>query len=229
MNSPTVPSIPNVFAIYRRETETFQLLQFEVDEHGNVPRLKNWAQPTFRERTNDPAVRPWINGQEWYVEPSEKQEETPLIHSIVIHDQTYHFWRLGYRLVWSNYAVHSRKSTIAAKTWSESPCIEVLEFSSRYIYPRVNTGFYPRWVSSKPADLVAKLEEGRDAYRAFQDTIDPRDLRIRTPRIQEDEYERGPMPISSGIDMCFQYCILLLLFVSILGMYSLIFMSVRGI
>jgi hypothetical protein len=129
----------------------------------------------------------WLNGNEWYVEPNEFGEEKLQIQNVEIHEQLYNWCNTGYRLVWSNYAVHSRRNTLGAQVWNSSPTIPVLEFSSRQIFPRMYSPFYPRWVSVKPTELAETCNKARELFAKNEDSLVYKNLRIRTPKPEDDD------------------------------------------
>lgn len=190
--TPLKMSLPKVFAIYRRESETFQLLTYDSDENGNILRLKNWSRPHnphgIRVGEEDSEATRWYIGTEWYVEPTSDNDET--LHPIQMHDKEYQWWSLQHKLVWSSYMVYHNRHDMehAQDAWANAPQIPVLEFSSRHIYPRMDVlGFYPRWASANPQDIELESDRGRARYLEEKGHVDPKDLRIRTPKPDEDE------------------------------------------
>ncbi len=203
--------LPPVFAIYRADSESFQLLQPEISDDGKVVKLRPWARPTYRtisdeERKND-TIQLWLKGQEWYVVPTYSTDtKTPTeYHRVTIHDQSYTFWTLRHVLLWSNYITHARRHTTGLADWMNAPRIPILEFSSKLIYPRTELPIYPRWVEAKPHAVERESLAGRAMYKDFtmgndkptlydlpdeSETdhihIHPSELRIRTPR-EDDE------------------------------------------
>lgn len=193
--------LPKVFAIYRRETETFQLLTTESDEAGNLIRFKPWAKPTIEEIRNNPELECWANGgQEWYVVPTYNQgsAQPPDVHRFKLHNQGYCWWSLRHTLVWSDYLTHAQRRDSKREEWMASPRIPVLDFSSKLIYPRTILDTYPRWCDSSPSKLEMEAKRGYENFKENQDTpnrvdlddhIDPKDLRIRTPQPRDDDEE----------------------------------------
>lgn len=180
-------TLPKVFAIYRTTTETFLLLQTDENEHGEISRLKPWFTPNIKEIPSMPKEQreqhaSWLTGNEWYVEPAEVVAEEIKLENVEIHKQTYNWCYTGYRLVWSNYAVHSRRNTLGAPVWGNSPTIPILEFSSKQIYPRAYSPFYPRWVSVKTKELADACSKARALFVENEDELVYKNLRIRTPK-----------------------------------------------
>jgi hypothetical protein len=185
-------NLPNVFAVYRRDTCSFQLLQLEENE-----RLKCWSRPyadQWKNASEEEKERyaNWFRGQDWYVVPSETGVG---IHAITIHEKEYSWWHLGYDLVWTNSGVFNERHSAGTKAfWESSPRIPVVEFNTKRIYPRAETGFYPRWILGKQQEVYQKSElmweiylEGIKALNSKH--VEPSDLRIRTPRAGADENE----------------------------------------
>jgi hypothetical protein len=186
--------LPQVFAIYRHNTQTFQLIMPKFGDDGNVV-LTPWAPPTGEvlrklSEININEAKIWLNGQEWYVEPTRinPSEINVEIHKIKVSNRTFYWWPLYYRLVWSKYEVHSRRFSIGEETWIKSPSIPIIEMSPGVIYPRTTYGFYPRWASVKPRDLEvisyssrACLEQDSDYEREVT-----QNMRISTPKEKAD-------------------------------------------
>ena len=194
-------TLPSLFAIYRADVEQFQLVQPEFDAKGHITRLKNWARPdksswgsaTEKEREY---MLPWFRGQEWYIVPSTSagSTDTPHVYSVKVHNDTYHWWFLRHKLVWSDYLTHHNRATKMVGDWKASPSIPVIECNTKLIYPRTNTGFYGRWCDCVPMALT--IESAR-AWKEFKKTdmeaqetsFDPRDLRIKTPPPRDNDSE----------------------------------------
>lgn len=196
---------PKVFAIYRRETETFQFLTYETDEDNNIQRLKNWSQPRYPHGVQiapqeDTEGMRWFIGTDWYVEPTPFAGHQHKIHQVKIHDKTYYWWSLHHTLTWASYMVYHHRDDMehGQKAWANAPQIPVIEFSSRLIYPRLDVlGFYPRWVSVKPVQLEGEMDRATATYighkmngtilEHIHDHVDPKHLKIRTPVPKEKE------------------------------------------
>jgi hypothetical protein len=196
---------PKVFAIYRRETETFQFLTYETDEDNNVLRLRNWSQPRYPHGVQiapqeDTEGMRWFMGTDWYVEPTPFVGHSHKIHQVQIHDKIYHWWSLHHKLVWGSYLMYSNRINMAGgyDIWNKSPQIPVIEFSSRLIYPRMDVmGFYPRWASVTPPSLELESDRARTTFiehkmngtieEHIYDHVEPKHLKIRTPVPKEKE------------------------------------------
>ncbi len=188
--------LPQVFAVYRPETSTFQIMQPDTASDGSYLRLKNWSVPdnsdwksaSYEERGQ---MLQWFRGQEWYVVPTNKfqTEEPTRIHTIVVHSKTYHWWSTHHKLVWSNSMTWHKRSTntAAAQAWDASPSILVIELSTRLIMPRTDTSTFARWVDTNAEQLIVEKEHGLNAYKSMileEDRDDTTLLRIRTPPSQ---------------------------------------------
>lgn len=203
-------SPPKVFAVQRSETDTFQLLQIEEDEKGLT--LKNWNRPTLPSSLDKPSeerevMLPWYLGQEWQILPTPKKGQEAHIHTLKIQDVEQHWWSLHHNLVWSNQKVHENRFGKYAEVWENSPCIPVLEFNNKHIYPSTETGFQVRWLDTKPSEIQKESSRGWDSLKVFmnfkvdQERFDTSTLRIRTPpsrnqdsSTSEDEVEaRAPI------------------------------------
>lgn len=153
-------TLPPVFAVYNKATETFQLLQPEYAEDNSIQRLKIWARPDFAtwqqaDEATRYALMTWMNGQEWYVirEPADYDLQTTKIHG-----QDYTFAYTGYQLVWSNFRIHKARNTYTASEWNNAPAIHVLEFQNHQVYPREEvTQIYTRWSDVSPQDLNQRV------------------------------------------------------------------------
>lgn len=228
--------LPKVFAIYRQSTETFQLLQAEYDEDDNIIRLKQWAQPSVQDiksmtKETHEQYKCWLNGNEWYVEINNQSTNELKVHDVEIHNQNYKWYHTGYKLVWSNYHIHSRRNSLGAHTWNSSPSIPILDFSSRSIYPRTYSSFYPRWVSVKSSDLSEVLQKSRDSILKMEENVTYSDLRIRTPladiidndKFHDDDDTSDDEEYYDTIeDQCFPIVVASILVSSIVGLYGLI-------
>jgi len=194
-------SLPALFAIYRTDLEQFQLIQPEFNEKGSIQRLKNWARPdkaSWRQSSEEEreAMLPWFHGQEWYVVPTSTagSNEPPHIYSVKIHDDTYYWWFLRHKLVWSDYLTHHHRAGKMVNDWKASPSIPIIECNTKLIYPRTNTGFYARWSDCVPMALTIEStrawnEIKKPDVEAQEPPFDPRDLRIKTPPPRNDDSE----------------------------------------
>jgi hypothetical protein len=195
--------LPNVFAVYHPSMETFHVLQTERLEDGTIVRLKNWSRPSLRDWASTSAENKsdllrFSKGQEWYVCKSNRalSDTVPPIYKDTIHGKEYHFWFLNHMLVWSNYAMYRGRHGDSKDEWMKSPMIPVLEFYTKQVYPRTNTGFYTFWSETTKEEVEAASEAGRDQFRnSYQmedsvvDHIDPRYLRIRTPSPRDEDWQ----------------------------------------
>jgi hypothetical protein len=203
-------TLPSVFAVYRPETETFQLLQPDIDLTGSVIGLKNWALPDTQEWkrasvTEKKQMLPWFRGHEWYALPTRGAgSEDPIpIYTSTIHSQPYQWWSLRHKLVWSNYLTFGKRNGISAHEWNVAPSVMLIDFHTKLIYPRTNIGFYPRWTDTTPQILLEEVRNGLSAVtnteatqatQATQATTERANvsmLRIKTPpaRDSDDEFE----------------------------------------
>lgn len=239
-------TLPKVFAIYRAETETFQILQPDVASDGSILRLKNWARPDIRTYTHaSPAERDeltkWFRGQEWYVVPSSADPKPVIIHKVMIHDQAYAWWFCRHMLVWSDYQTHGGRRGPTANEWKQSPSIPIIQFNTKLIYPRTNLAMYPRWTDTTPEELKTMTQKGQTEFQVVgmnlaDEWFDPSTLRIRTPPPQEDEASASETeglyaprakvsygPIQSPLtrkESCVAYTILGAFMIFMIGIYS---------
>jgi hypothetical protein len=189
--------LPKAFAIYRAETETFQILQPDIGSDGTILRLKNWARPDIRTYTHaTPLEREeltkWFRGQEWYVVPSTSDPKPIVLHKTIIHEQAYAWWFCRHMLVWSDYHVYGGRRGLTATEWKNCPSIPIIQFNSKLIYPRTNLAMYPRWSDTTPEALKAISQKGQTEFQVVgmnlaDEFFDTSSLRIRTPPPQDDE------------------------------------------
>lgn len=189
-------SFPKVFAIYRAETETFQILQPDIASDGSILRLKNWARPDIRDYNHASPVErgeitKWFRGQEWYVVPSSEDPKPIMIHKVTIHDQAYAWWFCRHMIVWSDYMTHAGRRGSSAAAWKEAPTIPIIQFNTKLIYPRTMLAMYPRWTDTTPAALNDMSRKGQTEFQEVGMNLadahfDPSSLRIRTPPPLED-------------------------------------------
>jgi hypothetical protein len=200
--------LPKVFAIYRRDEETFQLIQTERNEAGEIQRLKGWARPEadswngISEREKDL----WFMGAEWYVEPTGYIGAEPILHNCILHDKHYKWWSAHHKLVWSNWQIYSSREGSGADLWHDSPHVPIIEFNNKHVYPREYIPFYPRWASAMPQDLEAELDRARHAYLTdLHQHVDPSELRIATPKEKASDIHKrrsvSPMPSDTESDL----------------------------
>jgi hypothetical protein len=185
--------LPATFAVYRPETATFQILQPDVASDGSYLRLKNWSVPDnldWKSATHEERAQmlQWFRGQEWYVLPTNKfqTDETPRIHTIVVHGKTYSWWSTHHKLVWSNSMTYTKREVnpAAAIAWENSPSILVIELSTRLIMPRTDTSTYAKWCDTSAESLIAEKERGLEEFQSLsvpEERDDTSLLRIRTP------------------------------------------------
>ena len=156
-------ALPSIFAIYHRDTDTFQFVQLERDDNGKVQRLKNWAQP-------DTEMTPWCNGNRWFVVPTDRLNSPPCMYMGRIHDQEYLWWSLHHMLVWSNSRIYKNASNPSSPLWMESPSILVVEFNNKRVYPRENTGFSSEYLNTSRDVLIDESDKVR--YRYMKNALD---------------------------------------------------------
>lgn len=238
-------SFPKVFAIYRAETETFQILQPEIASDGSILRLKNWGRPDIRDYNHASLaergeITKWFRGQEWYVVPSSEDPKPIMIHKVMIHEQTYAWWFCRHMIVWSNYMVHGARGGHMATEWKESPTIPIIQFNTKLIYPRTNLAMYPRWTDTTPDALVMMTRKGQIEFQEVGMNLadahfDTSALRIRTPPPQDDDASPSETeglyaprakisygPIQSPLtrkESCVAYSVLMMSMVFLMGMY----------
>jgi hypothetical protein len=193
--------LPKVFAIYRREEETFQLIQTEMNAAGEIQRLKGWRPPL--EEKDVSADSFWDLGSEWYVEPTDYKGLNPILHNCIVHDKPYKWWSAHHKLVWSNYRIYEDRDSYS--DWSHCHTIPILEFNNKHIYPREYVPVEARWASAMPQDLEEELDRARLAYLTdMHSHVDPSELRIQTPKEKlKTTYKRragSPMPSEGESD-----------------------------
>ena len=187
--------LPKVFAVYHPSTETFQILQTETLEDGSIVRLKNWSRPSRGnyDTTADELLR-FSKGNEWCVCKTNKdlsESELP-IYKETLHGKDYNFWFLNHMLVWTNYNIYVDRHGRTKEDWMKSPMIPVVEFYTKQVYPRTNTGFYVHWSETTKDAIEAISAAGRQkciehGLTEAYDHIDPRYLRIRTPSPRDED------------------------------------------
>lgn len=203
--------LPSIFAVYRHETESFQLIQLDY-ENNEIVRFKNWSRPDAIAIQKNAYYKCWAKGQEWYVVPTYNLGalEPPQCHTFHMSGREYEWWSLRHCLVWSNYEIHQNRYGSTQDAWMRSPRIPVLEFSSKLIYPRTVLDVYPRWCDSTVAKVKYESDRGRNEHRhrllmrylpnthtgTFKEEhIDPKDLRIRTPKLSEEDEILTPVSV----------------------------------
>ncbi len=202
--------VPKVFAIYKPKDEKFQLLQTVLNKDGSLLKLKPWAPPDLfgwnvwtEERKA--AMDRWIVGTEWYVEPLTNTPDMnkTCVYKTRVNEKYHYWWRLPYRLVWSNHVVYRTRDGVGKNSWDDCPSIPVLEFSSKQLYPRADTGFYTCWASVKEDTFKKIAQVVRENYLEYKDMmeishehVDPKDLRIATPKAnyEDDEHTSDHEP-----------------------------------
>ena len=195
--------LPQVFAIYRREEETFQLIQTESDKAGEIQRLKGWRPPL---EEGDVGANPsWDLGVEWYVEPTAYKGTEPILHNCILHNKAYKWWSVHHKLVWSNHEQYAYREN-ESQSWAACPSIPILEFNNKHVYPREYVAVEACWASAMPQDLEEELNRARHTY--LTDThkhVDPSELRIQTPKEKpRTSYKRrsvSPMPAETDSDL----------------------------
>ncbi len=165
--------LPSVFAVYRPEKETFQLLQTDINLDGSIIRLKNWTLPDTQEWKKasvmeQKQILPWFQGQEWYAVPTHGagSQEPIQIHTTTIHSQPYKWWSLRHKIVWSNYHTFGKRNGILAQEWDLAPSVMLIDFHTNLIYPRATIGFYPRWMDTSSQILMNEMRNGSVSYTA---------------------------------------------------------------
>ncbi len=248
-------SFPKVFAIYRAETETFQILQPDIGSDGTILRLKNWARPDIRDYNHAaPGEREeltkWFRGQEWYVVPSSTDPKPIVIHKVMIHDQVYAWWFCRHMLIWSDYMTHATRRGPSANEWKQSPSIPIIQFNTKLIYPRTILAMYPRWTDTKPEALVEMTRRGQTEFQEVgmnlaDEFFDTSALRIRTPPPLEDDTSASETeglyaprakswygPVQSPLtrkEACVAYTALMGSVLFLIGTYTFSVMAATGI
>jgi hypothetical protein len=201
--------IPKVFAVYRRDSQNFQIIQTEMNDSGEIQRLKGWARPEIDETADmtDEQQKMWFIGQEWYVEPTNYKGATSILYNCILHDKAYKWWSGHHKLVWSNCEIYKRRETTGHTLWNACHSIPILEFSTKQVYPREYVPIEARWASTAAEDLECELNAARLAYIAHEVSrhVDPSELRIQTPKEKASTIHKhravSPMPSDEGSDI----------------------------
>jgi hypothetical protein len=154
-------SFPRIFAVYNKSTESFHLLQTEIEDE-KIVRLKQWRRPDYSDwkKADDDekiTMMPWMTGQEWYIVPQSEREHAK--GTAEIHDQIYSFSELPYDLIWSNYIIHRGRNSYTRDEWDTAPGVPVVELSSRRILPRELAEVHVRWSEVHPKLFLQSLEQ----------------------------------------------------------------------
>lgn len=225
-------------------------------------RLKNWAKPDNVDwkkasENEKKLILPWFRGQEWYVLPSRGAglDEPSQIHTVTIHEQTYYWWSLHHKLVWSNYMTFGKRRGSSAQDWLNAPSVTLINFNTKLIYPRTNIGFYPHLTDTTPHMLKDEVMKGNAAYALHNtrhnhvnDYVDVSTLRINTPPARDSDYEydtgtdelmqRAPryridkysrvFGEENVFTDCIAVSILMIMILASIGLYTFIGMTVLG-
>lgn len=189
--------LPDIFAIYRADSKSFQLLTTERDDDGNITRLRNWSRS--KEDSGE-----WNRGTMWCATKTNKalSDVEPKLYKEIIHKQEYTFWFLNHMLLWTTYDIYADRYGKTLSAWMECPMVPVLEFGTKQIYPRTECNVMSLWAETSPDEVEEMSDRGRTAYRTslaesvatWDDHVDPRFLRIRTPTPRAEEFELTPKP-----------------------------------
>lgn len=197
-------ALPEYFAVYDRQKETFQILHARKDTTDAITELQPWARPPsglhhpFRhvawEHATDQQreeMLPWLRGSAWFLIPTKRPRDIhtqPHSHSVEIGGKLYTWWSTHHKLVWTNASIFQEFQRDIFDLWGDSPAIPVLEFAYRHVLPRP---LYPcpvRYDGTSRVEFEAVLDEARQTYcdMAYS-TIDPKALRITRPMRKQME------------------------------------------
>jgi hypothetical protein len=171
-------SLPQIFAVYHPETNTFSLFEPDVVLNNVVHRLVPWHRPVkscWRFWTDKKRIhmRPWFEGQRWYV--VRNQEGSKQLYDVVVQKRPYKVWSLNHSLVWA-------KSRL--DEYDVCPTVPILEFNSQKLVGSEKPGFQVVWNRVQPEDI---LKESASGWGLVYDSIEmesgaDKPLRITTPK-----------------------------------------------
>lgn len=193
--------LPDLFAIYQRNSKSFHLIQLVKDKRGAIQRMNSCILPDFTkwnefsdELKSTLFNEAWCEGDEWFVEPTMKVGETSTIHTVNIDDKDYQWWSLHHSLVWSNQEIYNLRDEDLCDKWNTCPAIHVIEFSpaaySDHINHLLDITIYPNWALSTPKDIEDEMGKAAIHYNnivydeIIKDHVDPRYLKIKTPKLK---------------------------------------------
>jgi len=180
-------TLPQIFAIYQKDTNTFVLLQSDLTLYGSKYRFKLWNRPvktcwsTYTQEEKHSVV-PWFKGEQWFV-----VKDTTLVHgirTINLLEREYTYWYLGHTLVWS-----SSTDPLTVSSIMKCPSIPILEFNARTIFHPKMTGFRANWYDTTPTILESISSVYWDTvYRRIKEKEVGvgKHMRIRTPTPKDD-------------------------------------------
>jgi hypothetical protein len=192
-------ALPEYFAVYDRQKESFQILHAVKDTKDAITELQPWARPPSgllhpfahvawehaTEKQRDEML-PWLRGNAWFLIPTRKPTDIPNTHphthSVEIGGKIYTWWSTHHKLVWTNFSVFQEFQKDMFDLWIDSPAIPILEFAYRHVVPRTIYPCSVRYDAVSKQGFEAVLDEGRQLYCdiAYK-AIDPKDLRIQRP------------------------------------------------
>jgi hypothetical protein len=192
--------LPDIFAIYQRNSKSFHLIQLVKDKKGAIQCITSCILPDFSKWNdfNDELKakfsQAWCDGNEWFVEPTVKIGETSTIHTVNIDDKDYQWWSLHHSLVWSNQDIYNLRDEELCDKWNACPAIHVIEFSPAaycdHINYLINSTIIPNWALSTPKDIEDEMGKAAIHYNnivydeIIKDHVDPRYLKIKTPKVK---------------------------------------------
>jgi len=228
-------SLPPVFAVYQKETNSFLFLESELELHGSKYCFKLWKRPvkscwkTYKGYDRHKMLA-WFQGQQWYCIPDLTQPCN--LSEIILREKTYTYWRVCHQLLWGDSTIQFARPT----DWTKWPTIPVLEFNAKSLIPWQEQGVKPIWLNSS-SDMVLKYSEARweSLYRMLEEknTSCETPIRIRTPILKEpqehDSETKVPCSAKRTATTCCECggcCFMLLL---LLYMYSVLLRTAIGI
>jgi hypothetical protein len=194
--------LPDHFAVYNHEKNSFQLLKLDKTSDCGVVALVPWSMPqtalthpytnqrwdattTDTERAN---MLPWFRGNEWYIMPTGHTKTH--FYKVEIDGRSYIWWSLHHRLYWSNARVYTDMLQGKNYDWSQSPTIPIVEFAYKRVLPRHEASVYPNWSEVSIQNFKNVNTGCWMEYLDYMSThVDPKNLRIQTPIPVENNTE----------------------------------------
>jgi hypothetical protein len=186
--------LPDHFAVYEQENNTFQLLKLERSDAGEITAIVPWSMPhtalthpyTNRrwEATTTDTERaemlPWFRGHEWYIMPTGHNHTH--FHKVEVDGRLYTWWSLHHRLYWSNSRMYTDMLDGKTDEWSECPTIPIVEFAYKRVLPHRSLSVFPNWSEVNNQSFQEVNARCWNEYLGYMSThVDPKDLRIQTP------------------------------------------------
>jgi hypothetical protein len=178
--------LPDLFAIYQRNSRTFHLICTIKDKNGNIKRMNSCILPDFNkwdtftdELKSTLFNEAWCEGDEWFVEPTLKIGEESTIHTVNIDDKDW----IKYSYMYNKMNAFDRIKSIES--------FEQADVLVKFNLNHITTDMYQEFITNIQS-IIDNTDEGDYEYHSFTLSINNKIDRaadkiiVDNPRIKKE-------------------------------------------